>query len=314
MPTGAISYRKIPLGDPKAPVTAEDVDRIQQRIQEMAASIPGPSSPNVVTVNGDYQVTGTEDVIHVSSQLSPVKITLLKPSSSNRPLTIKQVDVQAGKTTVNPVTVVTPDGSSTIAGKPSIALDNTGTGSVTLTSDNSQHWPTSGAGGNPPVPVPSPSSAGAVFVPYIGIAPIKVVGNLISFIETPAPPPVTPWVAPVPIGSQNPFASGATGVEGWANECPVDFTGAPGSVTAYLWFEAEDTASNGIVRIRIGTGAYKTIADPVFVTVPVTSGTMVGISVPTLIVSPTGLNRVTLTLQSTNTNKLVATGINLLFR
>jgi hypothetical protein len=314
MPPGAIGYRKIPLSDPNAPVTADVLDRIQQRIQEMAASIPGPASPNVVTVRGDYQVTGVEDVLHVSAQLSPVKITLLTPSSSNRPITIKQVDVQAGKTKVNPVTVVTPDGSSTIAGKPSIALDDTGTGSVTLTSDDQQHWPTSGAGGNPPVPVPSPGSGGAVFVPYIGIAPIKVVGNVISFTGLPPVPPVTPWVAPVPLASPNPFASGTTGAEGWANECSVDFTGAPSTVTAYLWFEAMDSASNGIVRIRVGTGAYKTIADPVFVTVPVTSATMSSISVPTSVLAPIGQARVTLTLQSTNTNKLVATGINLLFR
>lgn len=175
MATGNVVYQKIPLGgDPSAPVTAEHLDRVQQAIVQMAATIQSPVAPNVVTVGSDYTVKGTEDVLHVTSQLSPVKITLLQPSSSNRPLTIKQVDVQGGKTQVNPVTIVTPDGSSTIAGKPSIALDSTGTGSVSISADNSQHWPSTSSGGNPPV---APPGSGTVYVAGPGII---ISGNVIS--------------------------------------------------------------------------------------------------------------------------------------
>lgn len=300
MAASPVNYRKIPLGDLTAPVTAEILDRMQQRIQEMAQSIPVPSPPNVVTVSSDYSVKGTEDVLHVNSQAGPIRVTLLQPSSSNRPITVKQVNLQSGKSKVNQVTVVTPDGSPVIAGAPSYALDTTGTGSVSFTADDQQHWPNASAGGNPPIsPTPTPVPP---FVP-----PVPPV---------PPPPVITPWVAPVPYGNQNTFISNNTaGAENWSAECMVDFTNAPGTVTAYLWLEGEDTGASGIVRVRIGTGGYKSIADPVFVEVNVTASTMTPLPPTSLPISPpSGQNRVTLTLQSTNTNKTTITGVNLLFR
>ena len=167
----AVSYNKVPFGDANGPVTAADLDRVQQEIQNMAARIPRPQSPNVVSVSSDYQVNGTEDVLHVNAQAGPVKITLLSPSARNRPLTIKQVNLQTGKTQVNPVTIATRDGSNTIAGKPSIALDNTGTGSVSISADDAQHWPSTSSGGNPPV---APAGSGTV---YVGDPPIYVSGS-----------------------------------------------------------------------------------------------------------------------------------------
>lgn len=300
-----VKFNTLPTDDPT-------IRSLQENIKAMAAAIPTSSTPVVATITKDYQVTGTEDVIHVDAQGGPVKITLKSPSSTSRPVVIKQVNLQGSKSKVNPVTIVSANGSKTIAGANSLALDDTGTGSVTLTSDDLQHWPTSGAGGNPPVPVPSPSPSTGLI--YIGISPIKIVGNVISFEGSPTPPTVVPWVAPVPFGSQNTYISGSTGAEAWANEIPVDFTGAPAGITAYFWFEASDTASAGTVRIRIGATPYKDITAPVFVSVPITSATMTTYSVPVPITTPIGLNRVTLTTQSTNTNKLTVTGVNLLFR
>lgn len=303
-----VAFKTVPTDDPV-------VRQLQENITSLANAIPTSSSPVVVSVSKDYQVTGQEDVVHVNSQSGPVTITLKSPSSKLRPVTIKQVNLQGSKTKVNPVTIVSSDGSKTIAGAASLALDDTGTGSVTLTSDNSQHWPTSGAGGNPPVPVPPPSGA-AVFVPYIGIDPIKVVGNVISFtgVIPPPVPSVTPWIAPVPYGNQNTFISGTTGAESWVAECMVDFTGAAGNISAYFWLEAQDSGSSGLVRIRIGATAYKDITAPICSSQAVSSTTMSGYSNVITFPSPIGLQRVTMTLQSTNTNKLIATGVNLQFR
>ena len=303
----AVAFKTVPTDDPV-------MRQVQENVSALAKAIPTSTPPVVVTVTSDYQVKGTEDVVHVNAQAGPIKITLPSPSSGSRPVTIKQVNLQGAKTKVNQVTVVSANGSATIAGSPSLALDTTGTGSVSLTSDDLQHWPTAGAGGNPPVPVPTPGSGGAVFVPYIGIAPIKVVGNVISFISSPPTPAVVPWIAPVPFGNQNTFISNSTGTEAWACEVMVDFTGSPGNLTAYLWFEAEDTASNGVVGVRVGGSAQRAIDGALIIAAPVTSTSFVGSSVPVPIAAPSGLQRVTLTTKSTNTNKLTVTGVNLQFR
>jgi hypothetical protein len=118
----------------------------------------------------------------------------------------------------------------------------------------------------------------------------------------------------VPFGSQNTYISNSTGVEAWANEIMVDFSGAPAGITAYFWFESFDTASAGTVRIRIGGATYKDITAPVACSVAVGVPTMTGTTASFPLTSPTGLQRVTLTTQSTNTNKLTVTGVNLLFR
>ena len=300
-----MKFNTLPTDDPT-------IRSLQENIKAMAAAIPTTSTPVVATVTKDYQVTGTEDVIHVDAQGGPVKITLKSPSSTSRPVFIKQVNLQGSKSKVNPVTIVSANGKPTIAGANSLALDDTGTGSVTLTSDDLQHWPTSGAGGNPPVPVPSPTPGPGLV--YIGISPIKIVGNVISFEGSPTPPTVVPWVAPVPFGSQNTYISNAVGTEAWANEILVDFSGAPAGITAYFWFEAQDTASAGTVRVRIGGATYKDITAPVAFSVAVGVPTMTGTTASFPLTSPVGLQRVTMTTQSTNTNKLTVTGVNLLFR
>lgn len=290
------------------------VRQLQENIAALADSIP-TSAPVVVTVSKDYKILGTEDVLHVNAQAGPVKITLPSPSSTSRPVTIKQVNLQGAKTKVNPVTVVSANGSKTIAGAASLALDDTGTGSVSLTADDLQHWPATGAGGNPPVPPPTPGTptGGLVYIAGFGI---KIVGNVISWTGSVPPPPVlVPWVAPVPYGNQNTFISNSTGAEGWAAECMVDFTNAPSSVVLYLWLEAQDTASAGVIRVRIGGASYKDITAPVFATANATSTSMTALTPVSLpIATPLGQQRVMLTLQSTNTNKTTATGVNLQFR
>ncbi len=306
----AVGFKTVPTDDPV-------IRQFQENVATLAASIPTSTKPVIVTVTSDYQIKGTEDVIHVNAQAGPVKVTLRSPSSTSRPVTIKQVNLQGAKTAVHPVTVVSANGQKTIAGAASLALDDTGTGSVSLTSDDLQHWPTSGAGGNPPMPVPSPTPGGGGIV-YIGGDNIKIVGNVISWVPpppSPIPPSVVPWIAPVPYGNQNTFISNSVGTEAWAAECMVDFAGAPSAVTMYFWFEAQDTASNGILRIRIGGATYKDITGTQLISTAATSTTMTPGSIALPIASsPVGQQRITLTLQSTNTNKLTATGVNLQFR
>lgn len=312
MAATAVAFDKIPLGDLTRQVTAADLDRVQQRIAEMAARIPVPAAPNVVTVRGDYSVNGTEDVIHVDAQAGPVKISLLPPSSANRPVTIKQVNLQNGKSVVNPVTVVTRDGSNTIAGAAAYALDDSGAGSASFTADSQQHWPTSGSGGNPPAPPPG----GLV---YTGIPPIYVSGTVISFKGQPTPTPpvptVTPWAAPVSFGTGM-FEDGS-GAETWRAEMLVDFTGAPSTMTLYWWFQALSTFGTGIFRIRIGGSAYRAIDGAIVASWSETSATMTARSVVVPgFTPPVGEQRVTLTCQSSvaASQRAQIQGVNLIFR
>ena len=299
-----IVFDQIPVKDP-------DLVRVQLAVANAFAAVPSVPAPNVVTVTADYKVKGTEDALHVDASAGPVRITMQSPSKSNRLLTIKQVNLQSPLAKVNPVTLMSADGSKTIAGQAAFAIDMSGVGSVNITADDQQHWPAVDSGGNPSV-----APAGGLV--YIGIPPIYVSGNVISFKGGPTPPPappaVVPWVAPVPYGNQNTFISNSLGTEAWAAECMVDFAGAPSSVTMYFWYEAQDTASNGIVRIRIGGTSYKDITGTVAVSTLASSTTMTPGSVAIPIATPNGQNRITLTLQSTNTNKTTATGANLLFR
>lgn len=168
----SIPFKKIPTGN-------DDLDRVQQNIVTALAAVPDAQKPNVVTVSADYKVTGLEDVLHVNSQQGPVKVTLLSPSVSNRPITIKQINLQTGSSKVNQVTIATADGSKTIAGASTLTLDATGTGSVSITADNTQHWPSTSAGGNPPIPVPSPTPGppGGGVQSVLGLAPIASSGG-----------------------------------------------------------------------------------------------------------------------------------------
>jgi hypothetical protein len=313
-----VRFNKIPLGDLSRPVSADELNRVQQAIQDFAATIPGPASPNVVNVDSDYQVTGNEDVIHVNAQAGPVKITLLDPSSANRPLTIKQVNVPASKSSPNAVTVATRDGSKTIAGIASFTLGTTGTGTVTLTSDGQQHWPdqvvSAPVAPTPANPSGSSSSAGLV---YTGIPPIIVSGRVISFQPQPTPPTppaVTPWIAPVPFGDG--LFGDQTGSETWQAESMVDFTSAPSQVTAYWWFQALSSSPGGVFKIRIGGSAYQAINGAVAASWTEPNATMTARSVPTLIAPPAGIQRVTLTATAPagGNQKAQIQGVNLQFR
>lgn len=285
-------FTRVPTGD-------AGIDRNLLLLEQAFAAIPVPKPPNVVTVRGDYKVTGLEDVLHVDAQAGPVRITLLQPSSANRPLSIKQVNLQTGKSRVNQVTVVNPDGASRIAGAPSFDLDLTGTGSVAFTADNEQHWPSASAGGNPPIsPTPTPVPP---FVPPTPPPPVP-------------PPAITPWIAPVPYGTDNTFISNTLGTETWGAECMVDFTQAPGTLTAWWWFESQDSGSNGTINIRIGGSANKALDGVVVATLNETSTSIAPHSLATPFATPSGLLRVTLSTQSAAGQKCTASGVNLQFR
>lgn len=311
MATGQpVTYEKIPFSDPSAPVTADDIDRVQQAIQKMAAKIQAPAAPNVVTVSADYQVKGTEDVIHVNAQAGPVKITLLNPSSANRPLTVKQVNLQGAKTQVNPVTIVSRDGKPTIAGQTSLQLDDSGTGSVSITADNQQHWPATSPGGNPPTPAP-----GAIV--YVGVPPIYVAGNTISYKAQPtppAPPPTTPWFSPIvvpgPLGD-------STGNEVWLAEWQVDFTAAPGAVTLYLALQSLSALTGGVFNIRLGGSAFRALDGAIIETWTETSATFAQHQFSIPVATPIGSQptRVTLSVKSAAAGQLAQVqGINGTFR
>lgn len=286
-------FTRVPTGDAK-------IDRNLQLLEQAFAAIPAPRPPNVVTVRGDYKVTGLEDVLHVDAQAGPVRITLQQPSSANRPLSIKQVNLQTGKSKVNQVTVMSPDGQPTIAGAASFKLDTSGTGSVAFSADDQQHWPAAAAGGNPPIsPTPAPVTP---FVPPAPPVP-------------PIPPPaITPWVAPVPFGTNQTYQSNTLGTETWGAECMVDFTQAPGTLTAWWWFESQDSGGNGTVNIRIGGSANKALDGAIVATFNETSTSIVPHSLQPTFATPSGLQRVTLSTHSAVGQKCTASGVNLQFR
>lgn len=275
------------------------INRLQKNIDTLASQIPEKYKPNIVTVRGDYKVTGLEDAIHVDAQAGPVRITLQQPSSANKPLSIKQVNLQTGKSRVNQVTVMSPDGKATIAGAASFALDTSGTGSVAFTADDQQHWPAAAAGGNPPIsPTPAPVP------PYVPPAP-----------PPPIPPPaITPWIAPVPYGTNNTYQSNTLGTETWGAECMVDFTQAPATLTAWLWFESQDSGGNGTINVRIGGSSNKALDGVVVATFNETSTSIAPHSLAVPFATPSGLLRVTLSTQSAVGQKCSASGVNLQFR
>jgi hypothetical protein len=237
------AYKKLPTGNP-------DLDRVQANIAALAASIPDPTSPNVVTVTGDYKVRGDEDVIHVDAQRGPIKVTLPRPSSGNRPLTIKQINLSGPKSKTNAVTIATADGSKTIAGQSSIALDSSGTGSTQITADNAQHWPSAGGSS----PAASSSSGSTTFIgggtTYVAGPGILISGNVIS-----AKPSSTPSVTGVsgvfPIqvtGTTIPSVSLLGGIiSGDTGTTPQNLGSL---VSGLLWSDV----SSGVATIRKGIG------------------------------------------------------------
>ena len=136
-----LPFSRLPTGD-------DNLDRVQQNIADLAARIPASSAPTVVTVTSNYTVAGNEDVIHVDASSGPVRIALPTPAVGQRPLTIKQTNLPgASGAKPNAVTVVAANGAPVLAGAALVALDASGSGSVTLTSDGRQYWPTATAGG-----------------------------------------------------------------------------------------------------------------------------------------------------------------------
>ena len=148
------AYRKIPA------TGNVDLDRVNQAVYEALTAIAPPASFEAVTVSKDYSARGDEGVIHVDASAGPVRVTLPKPSTGLPPLVVKQVNAnKSPRATFGPVAVVAANNAKTIAGASSFALDASGTGSVTFTSDGQQHWPGAAAGGNPSVPpavIPAP--------------------------------------------------------------------------------------------------------------------------------------------------------------
>jgi hypothetical protein len=290
------AYRKLPAtGD-------ANLDRINAAVAEAFAALASPEPFQAATVTGDYGATGTEGVIHVDASAGPVRITLPKPSANMPPLVVKQVNANpSARATFGAVTVVAANGAKTIAGKNSFALDGSGTGSVTFTSDGQQHWPEAAAGGNPPVnPAPPP-------VPPFVPPPVP---------PPPSPPPVvvSPWVAPVPFPPSTTFES-STGAEKWAAECLVDFTGAAG-ISAYWWFESQSQSGSSVFNIRVGGSANGAIDGAIVATFTETTTGPAPHSIVTPITSPlSGLQRVTLTTQSSAGGQLAKIlGTNLMFR
>lgn len=162
------AYRKIPAtGD-------ANLDLVQERIAEAFAGIPGaPAAFQAVTTAKDYAATGSEGVIHVDASAGPVRVTLPKPSATMAPLLVKQVNQsKSPRATFGAVTVVAANAAATIAGSNSFALDASGTGSVTFTSDGQQHWPGAAAGGNPSVTPTPPAPPPFVPPPSVTFVPL----------------------------------------------------------------------------------------------------------------------------------------------
>lgn len=269
----SIPFKKIPTGN-------DDLDRVQQNIVTALAAIPDAAKPNVVTVSGDYKVTGLEDVLHVNSQQAPVRITLLAPNASNRPITIKQVNLQSSKTKVNPVTIATADGSNTIAGASTLALDATGTGSVSITADDTQHWPSTSAGGNPPIPVPTPGpspSPGTGVLSVRANVPITSTGGQYPIIGIDATiTPIPPLIGGGPFGTNNTVAIQGAVVTGDTSTDPVDLGALSSGVL-------QQTVTGGISAINV----YAAIASRI----PFGSGVNGGLTdSPNLIFSGTQLS------------------------
>lgn len=128
------------------------VDRNFRELAQLLNSIQQAAPYQAAVVTRDYQATGFEGTIHVDASRGPVRVTLPKPSVFMPPLIVRQVNL-TGKH--GGVTIAATGAKKTIAGASTYALDDTGTGSATFTSDGVQHWPGATAGGNPP----SPSSA-----------------------------------------------------------------------------------------------------------------------------------------------------------
>ena len=277
------NFTYVRVGDP-------NVDLAMQQVSQAFARLDQSSGLNVVQVNqSTYAAVGNEDEIVVNRTC---KVTLPTPTIGWE-VTIVQGQ-QAKSVTITTVS-------------PNVLLDGDSPGTVTLSSpfstaqiatDGTSYYTIGGSAAAPPIPPIPP------FPPLPPIPPSP----------TPTPPSVTPWVAPVPYGGQNTYTSNTAGTEAWAAECIVDFTTAPPHVTAYLWFEGEDTGSNGTVRVRIGGSAYKNITASPGITVTVPNSTMTSQVVAVPMTVALGPQRVTLTTQSTSGQKLTITGVNLLFR
>lgn len=160
----------------KIPGLSPDLDRVQANVQAALAAIPTPAGFNAVSVSKDYKATGAEGVLHVDASRGNVRITLPPTSAGNPPLTIQQVNKSG---TFGTVTIVAAKAAKSISGANSIALDASGTGSVTLTCDGVSWWPSSGGAlvpqPTPNQPIPPQTGAGVLTTkpPLLGGGPMS---------------------------------------------------------------------------------------------------------------------------------------------
>lgn len=273
------AYRKIPA------TGNVDLDRINQAVYEALLAIAPPPSFEALTVAKDYGARGDEGVIHVDSSAGPVRITLPKPSATMPPLVVKQVNFsKSPRATFGPVTVVAAAAAKTIAGQSSYALDLSGTGAVTFTSDGQQHWPGSAAGGNPPVnpapPAPPP------------------------FVPPPRPP-----VPPVPPPAATATATFSYGDDGIEDSSGAEWCALPlqrsmnldpfaGSITFALTGNALSQSGTATFRVRVG-GTDGGVDGDVVATLTASSPTP-GIenSVAVFFANPRGNQFIKITVQS----------------
>ena len=276
------AYRKIPAtGD-------VELDRVNQAVYEALLAIAPPTAFEAVTVSKDYAARGDEGVIHVDSSAGPVRVTLPRPSTSLPPLLVKQVNFsKSPRATFGPVTVVAADAAKTIAGASSYALDTSGTGSVTFTSDGQQHWPGSSAGGNPPVnpapPAPPP------FVPPVPPVP-------------PAPPPVVLPNLPGTFSYGNDSLDDATGTEviSLSLQRAINLDPYGGSIVFTLTGNASSQSGTALFNVRVG-GTDGGVDGAIVATLTATSPTVgIDTSVPVFFANPRGKQFVKITVQSSS--------------
>ena len=138
------------------------------------------------------------------------------------------------------VTVVAADAAKTIAGASAYALDTSGTGSVTFTSDGQQHWPGSSASGNPPVN-PAPASRRLRSCPRCRPAP-------------PAPPPVVLPNLPGTFSYGNDSLDDATGTEviSLSLQRAINLDPFGGSIVFTLTGNASSQSGTALFNVRVG--------------------------------------------------------------
>jgi hypothetical protein len=265
------------------------VDRALDKVALAFRRVDQSTALNVVAINqgGNYQATGLEDLIVVNR---PCTIVLPTPTVG---WFVRVVMVSKG------VVLITP-------ASPTVALDGSTPGSIDLArpyetaeiaSDGTAYYTVGGSAAAPVIPPIPP------FPPVVPPGPV--------------PPPattVTPWFAPVAWSGTGPYNS-SSGAETWAAESIVDFTQAPSLLTAWWWFESLSASGTATFRIRIGGTSQGALNGAVFAVFTETSSTLVPHTGQATGVAPAGMQRVTLSIQSSAATVDAKIGyINLQFR